>query len=347
MTPLEGEREAPWKADHDVLKLMRRRRAEGTNVQSRTDCAKLGLVVEGGGMRGIVSCAMLAALEDLGYTSVFDAIYGGSSGSVNAAYFLAGDLWRSLSIYYDDLASRKFINLRRLLRGRAVLDVDFAFDTVFELTKPLDYEAVLKSAVPLHVSITLVDEMQTIAPAEFESRADLKSAFRAGAWLPVATGGSATFRGQRALDGGALTSHPSRLALSDGCTHVLSLSTRPSTQRRTRPDLLQLYASVHLDRMRPGLGAKFREADRIGQRDRAVLDEWRRNPLREPAVLDICPLPGAEVARQDIRQGRLHAAARNAYETISWALTGTFERAYPRLMTSATEAGFRDARDGL
>ncbi|HZD14527.1 MAG TPA: hypothetical protein VE196_05240, partial [Pseudonocardiaceae bacterium] len=221
----------------------------------------------------------------------------------------------------------------------AVLDVDFAFDAVLELTKPLDYEAVLTSAVPLHVSITLVDEMRTIAPAEFESRADLKSAFRAGAWLPVATVGSAMFRGQRALDGGALTSHPVRLALDDGCTHVLSLSTRPSTQRRAGSDLLQHYASVHLDRIHPGLGAKFREADRIGQRDRGALDEWRSNPLKEPAVLDICPLRGAKIARHEIRQDRLHAAARNAYETMSWALTGVFERAYPRLTTSTAGAG--------
>lgn len=295
-------------------------------------------------MRGIISCAMLAALEDLGYTKVFDAIYGGSSGSVNAAYFLAGGLWRSLSIYYDDLASRTFIDLRRVFAGRALLDVDYAFDLVFELTKPLDYEAVLASAAPLHVSITLVDELRTIAPAEFDSRDDLKSALRAGAWLPLATVGSATFRGKRALDGGALTSHPSRLAIADGCTHVLSLSTRPATYRRTRPDLLQLYASVHLNRMRAGLGVKFLEANRAGQLDRAALNVWRTNPLEKPAVLDICPLPRLVIARHDVDPGRLQAVARGAYEAMSWAITGTFERAYPRLTTSSAEARISDAK---
>jgi predicted acylesterase/phospholipase RssA len=84
--------EAFWKLDHQVLQLMRQRRAENTDIRNRTDSAKLGLAVEGGGMRGIISCAMLSSLEDHGYAKVFDAVYGESSGSVNAAYFLAGRL---------------------------------------------------------------------------------------------------------------------------------------------------------------------------------------------------------------------------------------------------------------
>ncbi len=281
-------------------------------------------------MRGIVSCAMLAALEDLGLHNVFDAVYGGSSGSVNAAYFLAGDLWKSLSIYYDDLASSAFISVSRLLHGGPLLDVDFAFDTVFEMTKPLDYNAVLSSRVPLHVSITLVDEMRTIAPSTFHSRTDLKAAFRAGAWLPLATRGATEFRGQRALDGGALTSHPMRLAVADNCTHVLSLSTRPAGHRPPRFDVLQCLAAIHLDQLRPGLGAAFRAADHLGQQDRAAMTRWRTKPLATPAVLDVAPLPGAEVSRHDNDVGRLLGAARNAYETLAWAVLGSFRRAYPR-----------------
>lgn len=331
MTPrLSDQNTPPWDLHHPVLQLMRSRRQAGSAVGRHDDDAKLGLTVEGGGMRGIVSCAMLAALEDLGYHDVFDAIYGGSSGSVNAAYFLAGNLWKSLSIYYDDLASGGFISMSRLLRGGPLLDVDFAFDTVFEMTKPLDYDTVLASPVPLHVSITLVDEMRTIAPSTFSSRADLKAAFRAGAWLPLATRGAAEFRGCRALDGGALMSHPMRLAVTDKCTHVLSLSTRPAGHRPSRIDPVQGWAAIHLDRLRPGLGAAFRAADHLGRQDRADMMRWRTDPLPSPAVLDMSPLPGAEVSRHDSDPGRLLGAARNSYETMAWALHGSFHRAYPR-----------------
>lgn len=320
----------PWAPDHPVIELVRRRAAAGSRPGARDDGAHLALSVEGGGMRGVVTCAMLAALDDLGCSGVFDTIYGSSSGSVNAAYFLAGGLWHSLSIYYDDLATARFLDLRRALRGRPVLDVDFAFDTIFELTKPLDYEAVLRSPIPLHVAVTLVDELRVDTPSEFASRADLRSALRAGTWLPLATRGSAEFRGRRAIDGGALVSHPSRFAIEGGCSHLLSLSSRG--RRSSRPDLLQWYAGRHLERMRPGLGASFRRADRLGEADRAQLAIWRHTPGDSPAVLDVFPRPDAEISRQEIRSGALQAAARAAYETMWWAISGDRVRAYPRLV---------------
>lgn len=252
--------------------------------------------------------------------------------------------WKATAAGAIDLATRRFIDLRRVFRRQPPLDVDFAFDVVFELTKPLNTNAVLSSPIPLHVSIGLVDERRTISPSEFHSDADLKSALRAGAWLPVATTGSATFRGQRAIDGGALTSHPSRTALADGCTHLLSLSTRPAQHSRTRSDLLQLYAALRLNAMAPGLGAAFLEADRIGQEDRRNLTLWRTDPLAESAVLDLCPPPGSSLSRHDIDIGRLQVAARSAYEVMAWALTGTFERAYPRLTTATTQQARGTAR---
>jgi len=320
-----------WSPDHAVLELMRARRDTGSRPGARTDGAKLGLSVEGGGMRGVVSGAMLVAIEDHGFADVFDAVYGGSSGSLNAAYFLTGNVWRWLSIYYEDLSTTRFLNIRAALLGlRPVLDIDWAFDTVVDGTKPLDYTAVLASATPLHVSITLVDEARVIAPDRFASAAELRSALRAGAWLPVATRGTAEFRGERALDGGALVSHPSRLALQDGATHVLSVSSRAC--RPVSPGLLQRYAAWRLDRMRPGLGRRFREADAEGQSDRLRLVEWRTQPA-SPAVLDLGPRPDAEISRHEIDPTRLVAAARDAYQTMSTALTGVRGGASLRLTT--------------
>lgn len=191
-------------------------------------------------------------------------------------------------------------------------------------------EAVLRSPVPLHVAVTLVDELRADTPGEFASRADLRSALRAGTWLPLATRGSAEFRGRRAIDGGALVSHPSRFAIESGCSHLLSLSSRG--RRSSRPDLLQWYAGRHLERMRPGLGAAFRRADRLGEADRAQLAVWRLAPGDSPAVLDVFPRPDAEISRQEIRSGALQAAARAAYETMWWAVSGDRVRAYPRLV---------------
>lgn len=61
---------------HPVLRLLLSRLQDGSGPRSRGDNFKLGLVVEGGGMRGIVTGAMLMGLQDMGMLNVFDAVYG-------------------------------------------------------------------------------------------------------------------------------------------------------------------------------------------------------------------------------------------------------------------------------
>ncbi|NYI03549.1 patatin-like phospholipase family protein [Allostreptomyces psammosilenae] len=313
----------PWATDHPVLTALRRRRDEGSVIGNRTDGLKIGLAVEGGGIRGVVSAAMLTALEDLGLTSAFDAVYAASSGAVNAAYFLLGDTWYPLSIYYDDLSTRQFVDFRRAPRG-AILNLDYAFDVVLDQVKPLDYEAVIASPLPLHIAVTLVDELRTEAVSKHPTPADLRDALMASAWLPVAIKGTAVFRGQRAVDGGVLTPHPFRLALDDGCTHVLSLSTRPIRPPRGSAGISQRYAARHLDRLRPGLGAGYLEATVRYRGERRMLQAWMADPPEQPPyVLDLAPLPWMpEVKRHELDPGRIIAGARGAYEVLYCAVNG-------------------------
>src|SRR5499427_10902305 len=73
------------------------------------DGRKVALIVEGGAMRGVISCAALMALEELGLTEAFDEIYGASAGAVNAAYFLAGQAAYATTIYYQRINNSRFI----------------------------------------------------------------------------------------------------------------------------------------------------------------------------------------------------------------------------------------------
>jgi len=130
----------------------------------------------------VVSAAMLSALEELGFASAFDRVYGCSSGAINAAYFLAGETWYPVSIYFDDLTTRRFIDFRRGLFGGNVLNLDYAFEEVVEEIKPLDYEGVIASPVPLVVAITDVDAVRTVLVSGFSDRAQLKSALLASAY---------------------------------------------------------------------------------------------------------------------------------------------------------------------
>ena len=62
---------------------------------------KLALVIEGGGMRGVVSAGSLLALDQLGFRNVFDEVYATSAGGVNAAYFLSGQFPCSTTVAWS------------------------------------------------------------------------------------------------------------------------------------------------------------------------------------------------------------------------------------------------------
>ncbi len=275
-------------------------------------------------MRGVVSAAMLTALEDYGFTGAFDAVYGCSSGAINSAYFLAGKTWYPVSIYYDDLACSQFISFRRGLGGGNVLNLEYAFEEIMEKWNPLDYERVIESPVPLLVAVTNVDDQRTELVGEFTSRSQLKSALLASAWLPVGVRGTTTFNGYRALDGGVLTALPFRLALMDGCTHVLSIGTRPMNHPESGFSLLQRFTCRYLERIEDGLGKGYLDAIQRKHVDQVMLGEQRVRPGNgEPYLLDLAPLPEAvEIKRHEVRTQKLIEAARDSYALMYCALEG-------------------------
>jgi predicted patatin/cPLA2 family phospholipase len=340
-----------WIDDHPVLELIRERQAAGSAPGARADGFKLGLAVEGGGMRGVSSAAMLVALDDLGLRPVFDAVYSTSSGSINAAYFMAGgDCWYPLTIYFDDLANRKFVDMRNMFTSRPMLNLDYAFDEVIESIKPLDFEKILKSPAEFHVAISLVDSLTATGPHEFESREDLKSALKASCWMPVAVPGTGMFRGERALDGGVLTAHPHLLALEDGCTHVLSLSTKPLKAPPTRLSPGRRYSIAYLERIQKGLGKAYVASQFQYRTQRRQLQRWMTEPGQGPQVLDLAPLPWMkEVGNQTRDRDALITAAREAHAVMAAAIQGipvkeirdgSF-RSVPRIVTVRTADGKR------
>jgi hypothetical protein len=213
------------------------------------------------------------------------------------------------------------------------MNLDFVFDDVLVRRKPLDYAAIIAAAQRLHVMVTDVDALKPLDVSDFETPDDLRSALQASAWLPLAVKGTATFRGNRAIDGGVLRFHPFRAAVADGCTHVLSLSTRPIAPIKTAVPLLNRVAARQMEKVRPGLGTGFLAGvHEYVTVDRPYLNHSRLHPDDDPAVLDLAPLPGTpEIKRHEVDRTRLLDGARAAYRTIHLALEGKDALVVPRL----------------
>jgi predicted patatin/cPLA2 family phospholipase len=322
-----------WAERHPVRQVLRQRRLASSKPGSRDDGYKVGLAVQGGGLRGVVSAAMLTFLEDLQYADAFDEIYSCSSGSVNAAYFIMRRTWFPLSIYFDDLTTGDFLDFRRVLYQRAPMNLDYVFDDILGKRKPLDYDFIIKAKQRLHVMVTDIDGLKPLDVCDFSSAEDLRSALMASAWLPLATKGTRNFRGIRAIDGGVLQCHPFRAAVADGCTHILSLSTKPIGLAQAKLSLTDRIVARHLERIRPGLGKRFFAAkNQYMREDQPLLMCSRLNTNSNPAILDLAPLPGTpEIKRLELDRLRLLDGARAAYGAAYFAMENKAVQVIPRL----------------
>jgi hypothetical protein len=198
----------------------------------------------------------------------------------------------------------------------------------------------VNSPVPLHIAITLVDEMKTIVTGPTDSAADWKKPCGRARGSRVAITGTTTFHGQRAVDGGVLTALPFRVAVQDSCTRMLSLRTHPMEHVSDRLSLLNRYTRRRLDRLRPGLGDGYLASLRVKYQDH--LDPGAMRKARDfsgPAIFGIAPLSGTpDVKRQELSLEKLIKAARSAYEVMyaplegrqSWAVSEGLVRPIPR-----------------
>lgn len=102
------------------------------------DGRKIALVHLGGLMTGVRGAGALLALEELGLKDAFDSIYGTSAGFANTCFFLTGNMRLGASIYYEDLCTSDFINLKRVWD---IVDVDYVL-SILRGTKKLSYDKI-------------------------------------------------------------------------------------------------------------------------------------------------------------------------------------------------------------
>lgn len=205
--------------EHPVIQEMVRRR-DGFG----RGAAKLGLVVEGGAMRGVYSGGALVELDKLGFNSVFDEVYAESAGAINACYFLAGQTQLGIRIYLEDLQTFKFFNP---FRPGAVIDIDYVTDVVLRTRKPLNTDAVLGSRSDLFVALTsALDGSPRLVDFKRE-KAPLLTLLKATAAIVPLYNRAVLLDGIPYVDGGISNPIPISSAVDAGCTHILVLLTRP------------------------------------------------------------------------------------------------------------------------
>jgi predicted patatin/cPLA2 family phospholipase len=296
-----------------IAEILLARKARGSRAP-HGDGARVALCVEGGAMRGVVSAGMVSALEELGLTHAFDAVYGSSAGAINAAYFLAGQARLGTTIYYEDINNRQFIDLFRPLRGRPIVNLAFLLDDVVEHRKRLDVSALLAAASPLTVLATDVRAQAALALRAFRDRSQTISALRASATMPVVAGPPVEYDGRAFLDASITEPIPVPTAEADGCTHAVVLLTRAAGMR-PRPSAFDRYfVGPRLRRLSPELATRY--LNRAGPYTALVRAiDAGASPSGRMQVIGI-RVPGLRISKLERDGGVLREGAARGHDAV-------------------------------
>ncbi len=304
---------------HPVLALLRRRAA---NPDEHADGETLALAIEGGGMRGVVSAGMAAAIERRGLTRCFDLIVGTSAGALNGAAMLGGVADACCNAYHGAFTNRRFINPYRLLIRRAAVDVAYTLDHSDAHLDAERHERTASNRIPLHCVAVDVETATGVVLSNLRSVDDLRGALLASSRMPWVGGEPVVFRGRRFLDGGLAESIPYRTAIELGATHVLVLQTRPHGVgvEPTAP-LADRVITRRLRALNPRLLTLYQR--RPADYERAVAEisaATDRPEMSSPFVYGIRLPAGTEVVSRLERQAemlrRAGATAREAAERV-------------------------------
>jgi predicted patatin/cPLA2 family phospholipase len=157
-------------------------------------------VLEGGGMRGVVSAAMAAAVERLGLTASFDLVVGSSAGAINGGALVAGVARGCAAAYYGPFASRSFVNPARVLWGRPVMSVDYALAYDAPDLDAERHQRAVESPIELHCVAVDVATAAAVDLSGMRTKQELCDAILASSRMPgraarrcrSATGASST-----------------------------------------------------------------------------------------------------------------------------------------------------------
>ena len=185
---------------------------------------KIGLVLEGGGMRGLFSAGVLDALLDLKELSV-NGIVGVSSGALFGVNYVSKQKERAVRYNKKYANDKRYMGLHSWITTGNAVNKDFAF---YELPYKLDVfdnETFKKAETDFYVVMTNVESGKPEYVLIEDAFAQMEY-LRATSALPFASK-IIEINGKKYLDGGISDSIPIDFCESLGYDKIIAVLTRP------------------------------------------------------------------------------------------------------------------------
>lgn len=184
---------------------------------------QMGLVLEGGGMRGAFTCGVLDYMMDMGIE--FPYVIGVSAGACHALSFLSHQRGRARFSAIDMYQKYHYIGMRYWWKQGSIIDRNLLYHRFQDELYPFDYETYQRNPARFEIVTT---NCQTGQPCYLEEKRDmerLRGMLKASSSLPFVC--PITYvDGIPMLDGGITDSIPLMRAIQNGYEFNVVVSTR-------------------------------------------------------------------------------------------------------------------------
>lgn len=228
---------------------------------------KIGLVLEGGGMRGAYTAGVLAWFLDNDFK--FDYIVGISSGALYGSMFAMGkkETLKDASIYYA--TDKKNVGLRSLFTEGTLVAYDYMFDT---LSTKLDYPLEEMDQIDMDMDVGVYDyDKQETVWVDQKAVAKYPDYIKAACTLPI-FGKPVTIEGVPYMDGGITTMIPVTKSLEKGCDKHVIVTTKSQNYVRKPQGFLEKHFLRLRYRNKPALVEAFENRRDVYYEERDLIN---------------------------------------------------------------------------
>ncbi len=187
---------------------------------------KIGLVLEGGGMRGIYTAGVLDEflLNDI----TVDGLVGVSAGILHGISYISEQLGRNIRYTLKYRSNPRFMSMKSYFKTGNVCETEFCYHEIPEKLYPFDYEVFAETAknIPIFAGCSNVETGKAEYIRLYDLRGDDIDAVRASASLPMVSE-IVEYRGLKLQDGGNTDSIPINFMLEQGFKKNIIVLTRP------------------------------------------------------------------------------------------------------------------------
>lgn len=184
-----------------------------------------GLILEGGGMRGLYTAGVLEYFAQ--HDIHFPYIIGVSAGACMAASFLSEQQGRNRTVSIDYVNDKRYLSFSNFIRKGELFGMDFIFDEIPNTLVPLDVNKIISGKEEFVIVTTNCEtgEPMYFYKEDYDAQT-LGKLLRASSSIPFFAD-AVEHNGKYMLDGGIVDPIPIIKAESDGLTKNVVVLTKP------------------------------------------------------------------------------------------------------------------------